>query len=180
MMRAVAILGLGLLVLGGALFELGYRYNLTPSMPKGIYRLAEGQVLGRGDLVSLCLSGTLSSLALERGYLRCGSCPDGSTPLLKFVAGLPGDVVDFGPDGIRVNGRLQPGSQAQAFDREHRPMPVALDLVPGRIPEGLALVLSDRHSGGFDGRYFGLVPMTELHKVQPVRIFTPMGGSREF
>jgi len=179
----MSVCGLCLLCLGflSLLFGQGFRFNLTPSMPKGIYRLAEGQRIERGDLVSLCLSGSFSSLALERGYLRPGSCPDGSAPLLKVVAGLPGDVVDLGPDGIRINGQLQPGSQAQAFDREHRPMPVARDLAPGRIvPEGAALVLSDKHSGGFDGRYFGLVSMTALRKVEAVRVFTPKGEGREF
>ena len=36
------------------------------------------------------------------------------------------------------------------------------------LPEGLALVLSDRHPGGFDSRYFGLVPMASLRKVEPI------------
>ena len=178
MKRAMAICGLGLLCLGGALlllFQQGYRFNLTPSMPRGIYRLAGVQRIERGDLVSLCLSGSFSGLARERGYLGCGSCPDGSKPLLKIVAGLPGDMVDPGPEGIRINGQLQPCSKPRAFDREQRPMPAALDLVRGHIPDGLVLALSDRHSGGFDSRYFGLVPMTALQKVQAVRVFTPKG-----
>lgn len=186
MTRAVIACGLCLFCLGGALallFEQGYRLNLTPSMPKGIYRLVGStERLNRGDLVSFCLSGPLAAWATERGYLGCGSCQDGSKPLFKVLAGLPGDEVNFGPDGIWVNGQLQPVSQAQAFDRKHRSMPAARDLVPGRIPDGLALVLSDRHSGGFDGRYFGLVPLSELRGVEAVKIFTPKreeGKTRE-
>ena len=41
-------------------------------------------------------------------------------------------------------------------------MPKAENFGSQTIPEGLALVLSDRHPGGFDSRYFGLVPMTQL------------------
>ena len=173
MKPTLCLIGCGLCLVGSLflLFEQGFRFNLTASIPRGLYRVVEVQAVERGDLVSFCLAESASRLALERGYLRCGSCPDGSQPLLKIVAGLPGDAVDTCPEGVLVNGRLQPCSSPRALDSHQRPMPS--DLVPGRIPEGKALVLSDRHSGGFDGRYFGLVSMAALHKVQPVRIFTP-------
>lgn len=51
-------------------------------------------------------------------------------------------------------------------------MPEARNVGSRTIPDGLALVLSDRHPGGFDGRYFGLVLIATLQKVEPV-LWTP-------
>ncbi len=167
---------LPLLVGGSALlflFHQGYRFNATPSMPRGIYQLVrDSPVIDRGDLVSVCLEvEPFAALAQERGYLRSGSYPCGLEPLLKIVAGMPGDSLDIKPDGIRVNGQLQPESRIASLDSRNRPMPVALSLTSGVIPDSMALVLSGGHPGGFDGRYFGLVPLTSLQKVRPIRIF---------
>ncbi len=158
---------------GALCFEGGFRFNATVSMPRGIYQLVPGQAaeIEHGTHVSFCLEDpAFTSLALERGYLRPGSCPGGLQPLLKAVAGLPGDEVGLAPDGIWINGRLQPESQAHSQDSHGRPLP-PIALRSGRIPPGMALILSSGHPGGFDGRYFGLVPLASLQLVKPVQIF---------
>ncbi len=125
----------------------------------------------RGDPVSFCLQNTsFAPLALDRGYLRPGTCPGGLQPLFKVVAGVPGDDVALAPDGIRINGRLQPDSRACGKDSHGRSLP-PVALHPGRIPSGMALVLSDDHPGGFDSRYFGLVPLDSLQQVKPIKLF---------
>jgi len=159
----------------GLFWIFGLRINATASMPRGIYRLAPGAP-ERGDLVSVCLEdASFTSLALERGYLRPGSCPNGLEPLLKRIAGMPGDLLEIGQDGISINGRLWPQSRAVSRDGHGRPMPEAKNFGSQTIPEGLALVLSDRHPGGFDSRYFGLVPMASLRKVELVFLIAPKG-----
>ncbi len=159
----------------GLLWVFGLRINATASMPRGVYRLAPGAP-ERGDLVSVCIeNGTFASLALDRSYLRPGSCPNGLEPLLKRVAGMPGDLLEIGQDGIAINGRLWPQSRAVPRDGHDRPMPEARNVGSRTIPDGLALVLSDRHPGGFDGRYFGLVPMASLRKVEPVFLLDSKG-----
>lgn len=159
----------------GFFWIIGLRINATASMPRGIYRLAPGAP-ERGDLVSACLEdGSFAALALEREYLRPGSCPNGLEPLLKRVAGMPGDHIEVGQDGIAINGRLWPQSRVVARDSHGRPMPEAENFGSQTIPGGLALVLSDRHPGGFDSRYFGLVPMASLRKVEPVFLIAPKG-----
>lgn len=153
----------------------GLRVNATASMPRGIYRLVP-DAPERGDLVSTCLEdGSFAALALERGYLRPGACPNGLEPLLKRVAGMPGDLIEIGQDGIAINGKLWPQSQAVSRDSLGRPLPEARGLGSRTIPAGLALVLSDRHPGGFDSRYFGMVPMASLRKVEPVFLIAPTG-----
>ena len=140
-------------------WHAGYRFNPTPSLPKGIYRLASGAP-EKDDLVSFCLDGEYAALALERGYLRAGSCPSGLRPIFKRLAAVPGDSVAL--DALSV----------RATDSQGRPMPSALQ--GGVIPPGMALVLAD-HPGSFDSRYFGLVPLESLQRVEPVFVFNPKG-----
>ena len=140
-------------------FGAGLRFNPTPSLPKGIYRLAPGAP-EKGELVSFCLEGEFAELALERGYLEPGSCPSGLRPLLKRLAGLPGDSVDPSTFPIR------------SVDSHGRSMSPAL--VPGVVPSGMALVLAD-HPGSFDSRYFGFVPLGSLQRVEPVFLFNSKG-----
>lgn len=135
----------------------GLRFNPTPSLPKGVYRLASGQDVAKGDFVSFCLQGEFADLAKERGYLQAGSCPNGLRPLLKRLAGLPGDYIEDGSLTIR------------SVDSQGRPMPSVL--ASGVIPSGMALVLAD-HEGSFDSRYFGLVPLDSLQRVEPLFLFS--------
>jgi len=142
------------------------RCNWTPSMPRGLYRLTS-EAPQRGDVVACCLEGKVAAQALARGYLRPGSCPSGVQPLLKRLAGLPGDLVEVGPAGVRINGVLQPDSRPRQADRQGRELPQQA-LSSGSIPQGQALTLSDQHPGGFDGRYLGLVPLDSLRSVEPL------------
>lgn len=149
------------LVLAFALvFGAGLRFNPTPSLPKGVYRIVPGTP-EKNELVSFCLEGAFAELALERGYLEPGSCPSGLRPLLKRLAALPGDSVD--PSAFPMC----------SVDSHGRSMPPAL--VPGVVPPGMVLVLSD-HPGSFDSRYFGFVPLDSLQRVEPVFIFNPKGN----
>ena len=141
-------------------FGAGLRFNPTPSLPKGVYRIVPG-VPEKNELVSFCLEGEFAELALERGYLEPGSCPSGLRPLLKRLAGLPGDSVDPYSHPIC------------AVDSHGRSMTPAL--VPGVVPPGMALVLAD-HPGSFDSRYFGFVPLDSLQRVKSVFLFNPKGN----
>ena len=148
------------LICGGFLAHAtGLRINPTPSLPKGVYRIVPGEP-AKGDFVTFCLRGEFAVLARERGYLQAGPCESGLRPLLKRLAGLPGDSIDAASLAVRT------------VDSQGRPMPSALR--SGVIPSGMALVLAD-HEGSFDSRYFGLVPLESLQRVEPVFIFNPNG-----
>lgn len=158
--RRVLFAALWLCMVGLLVHASGLRFNPTPSLPKGIYRLVPGAP-ERNELVSFCLEGKFAELALERGYLEPGSCPSGLHPLLKRLAGLPGDFVD--PYSLPIC----------TVDSQGRPMSPALS--PGVVPPGMALVLAD-HPGSFDSRYFGFVPLDSLQRVKPVFLFNPKGN----
>lgn len=149
---------LWLLLAGLLAHTSGLRINPTPSLPKGVYRITSGQDLAKGDFVSFCLQGEFADFASERGYLQAGSCENGLRPLLKRLAGLPGDHIDAASLAVRL------------VDNQGRPMPSILH--SGVIPTGMALVLAD-HEGSFDSRYFGLVPLEVLQRVEPVFVFNP-------
>ena len=157
--RRALFMGIWFTLTFALFFGAGLRFNPTPSLPKGIYRLAP-ETPAKGDLVSFCLQGEFAELALERGYLEPGSCPSGLRPLLKRLAALPGDSVE--PSAFPIC----------AVDSHGRTMSTAL--LPGVVPPGMALVLAD-HPGSFDSRYFGFVPLDTLQRVEPVFVFNPKG-----
>ena len=138
----------------------GFRFNATPSLPVGVYKISPGTPQ-KGDLVAFCLGGKAARLAAEREYLHFGSCSNGLRPLLKRLAGMPGEQMDF--DSLIF----------QAMDSEARAMPLALHT--GIIPDGMGLVLSE-HPGSFDSRYFGFVPLEKLQRVEPVYLFDSKGN----
>ena len=150
------------------MWEAGFRVNVTSSMPAGVYRIVAGAPQ-RGEYVSFCPENEAAAFALERGYLLPGSCPSGARPLLKRLAGMEGDDVRVSPEGIHVNGVLQPASAALAGDRNGFPLAGA-DL-GGRVPPGRTLLLAE-HEGSYDSRYFGFVPAAALKRVRPVAIVT--------
>jgi len=148
------------------------RFNLSPSMPSGIYVLEPVKDQPqRGDMVTFCLESDnpLTALALSREYIGPGSCPSGLKPLLKRLGGLPGDVISVSSDGIMLNGKFLAGSARPEYDSQGRVMPPTF-LEDGTIPEGMALVISQKRTNSFDSRFFGLVPFDSLTKVSPVMI----------
>lgn len=161
----LTIISLGFLVTGA--WFAGFRINLTPSMPLGLYRIADSPAQ-RGDIVALCPPAFWGDLGKNRGYTGDGLCPDGSRQLLKFLVGIEGDNICVGPEGITVNGTPQPHSARQTQDRHGRSIISLLE--SGIIPPEQVLVLAPV-SFSFDGRYFGFVPAASLLKIQPILTF---------
>ena len=66
----------GLAVMGAA----GYRCNLTPSMPVGLWRVVTmpSAAYQRGQVVTVCPP-------VDAPFLPRGSCPLGMQPLLKAI-----------------------------------------------------------------------------------------------
>jgi conjugative transfer signal peptidase TraF len=149
----------------------GYRLNLTPSEPLGLWRNEELQrPVAIGDLVFLCPPPTaVFEEAWRRGYLRRGLCAGGVAPLIKTVAALPGQRVDI-TDHVLVDGRLVPASFVWRTDGEGRPInPDAGGVVPPHH-----LFLHSPFASSYDSRYFGPVPDSGLLGLaRPVFTFDP-------
>jgi conjugative transfer signal peptidase TraF len=159
--RKVFAVLLFVLGMSTALFLAGVHYNVSRSMPAGLYCLASGRPVV-GDLVTFDLPDcAFRPLAVRRGY----PCRN----LLKKLVAVSGDQIKISAEGIAVNGVLQPFSRALKTDSAGRTLPVYLN--SGVLPEGRALVLSGFCVDSFDGRYFGTVSEQSLRRVVPLITF---------
>ena len=129
------------------LFEPAPRlvWNVSTSVPVGLYRVIPGARPPRGSLVALRLPEPTKTLASERGYLP------GGVPLIKPVAAVAGDRVCAQGAGITINGRYV-ASRLHA-DRAGRPLPAWQGC---RRLGSDELFLFAPAAGSFDGRYFGV------------------------
>ncbi|MBM7321976.1 conjugative transfer signal peptidase TraF [Agrobacterium sp. S2] len=157
--------------LAATAFAGGYRLNLTPSEPLGLWRIEELQrPVSFGDLVFLCppMTATFTE-AWRRGYLRRGLCAGGVAPLIKTVAALPGQRVEI-TDHVLVDGRLVPASSVWRTDGEGR----AINPDAGGVVPPHHLFLHSPFASSYDSRYFGPVPDSGLLGLaRPVLTFDP-------
>jgi conjugative transfer signal peptidase TraF len=149
---------------GLRLYHEGYRVNLSPSVPTGIWRIQdEGHK--KGDYVVVSPSDHPGyKLAVERGYLP------GFSPMLKRVVAAEGDIVSYDEDekAVMVNGEYIMMTEIISQDTEGRPLPRAS--FPVTLKEG-DVWLSSENIRGYDSRYFGPVSEDVLKKAEPVWIF---------
>ena len=144
-----------------ALFPLlrRLRLNTTDSAPAGLYFILPQALTANlpkpDSWVAVCLPESLARFSRRRGYLPLGSCPSGVAPVLKHVAGHPGDCIDLFPTGVWVNGHRIPATTPRTHDSNGRPLP--------RPPYGRFRVGRDELwlvsplPRSWDSRYFGPV-----------------------
>lgn len=146
---SASVLTLGLILLLG---KAGFRINLTPSEPLGLWRIIEpDRSILVGDLVFICPPNTAEMRsARARGYLRFGLCAGRMAPLIKTVVATSGHVIEIGDD-VRVDGRSLPHSLVVRMDGKGR------EMAPhdgGVVPPGMVF-LHSQFPASFDSRYFG-------------------------
>ncbi|MFT0860393.1 conjugative transfer signal peptidase TraF [Ancylobacter sp. G4_0304] len=133
----------------------GFRINLTPSEPLGLWRIVPlDRPVAIGDLVFVCPPpGPVSAFGLERGYFRQGLCPSGAAPLIKTVAALAGSRIEVGAR-VEIDGDALPRSELIARDGAGR---LLTPWTGGIVPAGQIFVHSP-FAGSYDSRYFGPIP----------------------
>ncbi len=147
----------------GASAVAGIRWNVSPSVEPGFYRLIR-RPAARGDLVAVCLPETVGRWARGRGYLRRGSCPGGTARLGKRVVGMEGDRVAVSEAGIVVSGRRLEAARRLDRDSKGRPVP----LVPvgeAVLAAGEVWLYSGRHARSLDSRVFGALDASSINGV---------------
>jgi len=134
---------------------VGFRINLTNSVPAGIYRVVAAPV-ARGALVSVCLDPTNTAVreAIARHYFPEGPCPGRLLPFLKYVEAVGGDTVVLGDAGVSVNGQAVPNTAAVKVDWVGRPIARAARGTY-HLSATQVLLLATHRPGSFDGRYIG-------------------------
>jgi len=133
-------------------------FNVSGSMPVGLYwKIAADEIIA-GDRVLACLPADLAKAAYDHGILNKSSlCAHGYEPLLKQVIATANDHVVVDHQRIIVNGQAHPA-------------PVSLD---ERIPRylgtsnfnriGVWLYGSGNPKNSWDARYFGALNINNIH-----------------
>ena len=127
-------------------------WNITASVPTGLYLIRGKQSVHVGERVAIQPPLELRNLLAERGYLPVG------VPLLKRVAAVSGQRVCRFAHGVTIDGKLV--GVARSFDRRDRPLPAwsgCFRLAPGEL-----FVMNPAAPDSFDGRYFGVLSMTDV------------------
>ncbi|MBX4892916.1 MULTISPECIES: conjugative transfer signal peptidase TraF [Rhizobium] len=137
----------------------GYRINLTPSEPLGLWRIIPlHRPVAVDDLLFICpLETAAMRAARARGYFRSGSCPGDVAPLIKTVIAVVGQRVEIGVN-VRVDGRVVSSSSLALRDGKGRPL---TPFPSGIIPPGYVF-LHSAFPGSYDSRYFGPVPISGI------------------
>ena len=165
-MAAIAAILLAVTAIAG-----GYRINLTPSEPLGLWRIIPlHRPAAVDDLLFVCPPETAAMReAWARGYFRSGFCPDGVAPLIKTVIAVAGQHVEIG-DSVSVDGRKVPFSDLALRDGKGRPLtPFPTSIVPPGY-----VFLHSAFRGSYDSRYFGPVPASGvLGLAQEVLTYAP-------
>lgn len=153
------------IALGGL---LGFRINLSASLPVGIYRVTD-ESPASGSVVYACLPREVAEFARPRGYLGPGSCAGKARPIGKFVLAEAGDVVTITREEIRVNGVAVPESRTASEDSRGRPLP-HYPWGDHRLGPDELWLFSPGHRNGYDSRYFGPVRTSDV-----ISVLRPVG-----
>ncbi len=127
-------------------------WNPSASAPIGLYALSDAGSLARGDMVVARLPGEFRMFAARRHYLPA------NVPLVKRVAGVPGDKVCAVGARIFVNGQLVASRLSR--DGTGRVMPRWAGCVS--LAEGRYFLLMAESGASFDGRYFGVSEASDI------------------
>ena len=150
----------------------GFRINMTPSEPLGLWRVAAlDRSAAVGDVVFICPpENDRMREARQRGYLRSGSCPGGFAPLIKTVIATEGQRVEI-RSAMFVDGITVANSASRAEQMEKVELVSAF--ASGTVPAGHA-VLHSGFAGSYDSRYFGPLPVSGiLGLAQKVLTYAP-------
>ena len=141
--------------------------NTTASVSRGLWLKVDG-LPKKGDFVQVPIEAFSSTEWMPPEYFR-KNIWDKNKPFLKKVAGLPGDLIEQGDNGlIKINGVSFPNSAPLSHDRGGRflrafPLPVTLK-------NDEVWLMSDSPFG-FDSRYLGTAQTLQCHKAVPLLTF---------
>ncbi len=142
---------LGFTVLGVVSPAPKFIWNVSASVPVGLYVLHPADKLHIGDLLAIRPPKPLAEFLDQRRYLPIG------VPMLKHVAALAGQKVCRNGRKITVDGK----AVAKALDRDRfgRSLPTWQGCRV--IADGEVFLLNARWDS-LDGRYFGPLPTTAV------------------
>lgn len=164
---AVAALGAALAIAVPAPTKLVW--NVTPSVPVGLYSIAPSHRLEVTDLVAVMPPEPLASFMVQRGYIGV------DVPLLKRVMALPGQRVCR--TGMAITVDDVPLGHARDRDRIGRELPIWQGC--RRLASGELFLMNPDAADSLDGRYFG--PLADSAVIgRATSVWTDEGGDGRF
>jgi len=134
-------------------------WNLSASVPIGMYMVRSTPDLEPGQLVAVMPPRALASFMAKRHYLGVG------VPMLKRVVALPGQTVCQSRRRVRIDGAFT--AMARGVDSRSRTLPVWSGC--HRVTRDEVFLLNAEVSDSFDGRYYGVLPRsTVIGRAVPV------------
>lgn len=120
-------------------------WNVSASVPVGLYRIVPDTALHRGELVAVRPSPSLQRYMAERRYIEAGAL------LVKPVAAIAGQRVCRHHDTVTIDGTK--AAAALPADHVGRPLPIWTGC--RRLWTDRVFLLAPSVPASFDGRYFG-------------------------
>jgi conjugative transfer signal peptidase TraF len=159
-----------LFIVGAAVFLLDQHliFNITSSIPRGVYVNKTKKQVNKGDIVAICLPDSLRQEGLEKGYLGRSIYCQGTTPLIKEVVAIPNDRIIVRQNAMRVNNNVY---AIPIYNQD------SVGHALRRFPEGTYRaqgywVLGTHNQRSWDSRYFGEInPACILCILRPVLIW---------
>ncbi len=127
-------------------------WNASASAPIGLYAVTPGASLQRGDMVIARTPAAVREMAARRHYIPA------NVPLVKRVAGVPGDRICASGNSVFVEGRRV--VTRLALDTMGRPLPWWTGC--RTLRNGALLLLMTETPDSFDGRYFGATEASDV------------------
>ncbi|MFO8834974.1 conjugative transfer signal peptidase TraF [Legionella pneumophila serogroup 1] len=157
----IAILLISLVAAAALFHAIGFRINLTESIPIGLYRITSVTPI-KNAYVIFCPDDRESfRLARNRGYINQGLNCGGYGYLMKKVVAVSGDTLSVTNKGVFVNHMLIPYSKPKLQDGMNRALP-QLQVTNYSLQKDEIMTMTSQSEWSFDGRYYGLVHTRQI------------------
>jgi len=152
------------------LLAMGFRVNITDSIPIGLYRIT-GLTNLKNSFVMFCPDDRPAfKQGLKRHYIDPGLCSGGYGYLMKKVLAIQGDTVSVTAEGVFVNQTLIPFSKPKLKDGLNRSLP-QWRVLNYQLQDDEIMTMTSQSTWSFDGRYYGPVRTGQIKGViTPVRV----------
>lgn len=155
-MAWISIFLLGILIAALLLVVMGFRINLTDSIPIGLYRMTGIKNLKNAFVIFCPEDKPAFQHAIDRGYIDSGLCPGNYGYLMKKIVAIKGDKISVTDKGVYVNHQLLPFSKPISVDEMKRPLP-QWRTTDYQLKEDEILTMTSQSAWSFDSRYYGPV-----------------------
>ncbi|HFS5637851.1 TPA: conjugative transfer signal peptidase TraF [Legionella bozemanae] len=146
---------------GMLLNSMGFRINLTESIPVGLYRITGTEPLKHAYVIFCPDDRQSFRLAKNRGYIDHGLYCNGYGYLMKKVVAVSGDILSVTNEGVYVNQMLIPYSKPKLQDGMNRTLP-QWQIMNYQLQEDEIMTMTSQSEWSFDGRYYGLVHTRQI------------------